>query len=100
MLQLKEGQKVSVFQPKESEVIKNTVEATISSSRKKGDSDYIYFSWNAKFVGKAYEMALRLHDKDRITIKEAAVENYYNKERKKLYVSVVIFEFEMVQKES
>lgn len=100
MLQLKEGQKVSVFQPKESEVIKNTVEATISSSRKKSDHDYAYFSWNAKFVGKAYEMALELKDKDRIAIKEAAIENYYNKEQKKLYVSVVVFDFEMVQKDA
>ena len=45
-------------------------------------------------------MALELKDKDRIAIKEAAIENYYNKEQKKLYVSVVVFDFEMVQKDA
>lgn len=99
MLQLKEKQKVSVFQPRKSEMIKSTVEATISSSRKKQDQDYEYFSWNAKFVGMAYQKALELQDKDRIMLTEAAVENYYNKEKRKLYVSVIIFDFEMVKKE-
>ena len=46
-----------------------------------------------------YKKAADLAEKDRIELKEAAIENYYNKEKQKLYVTVVIFDFEKVEKE-
>ena len=48
----------------------------------------------ARFVGEAYEDALDLEDKDRIIIQSGIVDNVYNKEKEKLYVTVTIFRFE------
>ena len=97
MLQLKE-QTAMVFEAKESEKIKNTVTANLSTSRKVKNEDgekYEYMSWNARFVGTAFEKAKELKDKDIITIKEAAIENRYDKENSKLYVNVIVFNFEL-----
>jgi len=47
-----------------------------------------------KIVGEAYEDALGLEDKDRIIIQSGIVDNVYNKEKEKLYVTVTIFRFE------
>lgn len=96
MLQVKE-QTVMVWDVKEAENVKNTVNANISTSKvvKNGESEERkYMSWQTKFVGKAYEPAKELKDKDIIKIKEAGVENYYNKESEKLYVTLIIFDFE------
>ena len=99
MLQLKEGQRVTVWEPHEATKIKNTIEANISSAKKDQVDNWKYYSWNDKFVGQAYKKAADLAEKDRIELKEAAIENYYNKEKQKLYVTVVIFDFEKVEKE-
>ena len=53
-----------------------------------------YTSWWARFVGEAYEDALDLEDKDRIIIQFGIVDNVYNKEKEKLYVTVTLFRFE------
>lgn len=58
-----------------------------------------YSSWKTKFVGEAYEDALKLNDKDKIVIRSGLVDNFYNKETKKLYVTVTIFKFEKVTRE-
>lgn len=99
MLQIKNGQRVTVWDPHEAERIKSTVEANISSVKKENEEEWKYYSWNAKFVGKAYGKAQELADRDRIELKEAAIENYYNKDKKKLYVTVIIFDFERVESE-
>lgn len=96
MLQVKE-QTVMVWDVKEAENVKNTVTANISTSKmiKNGETEERkYMSWPTKFVGKAYEPAKDLIDKDIIKIKEAGIENYYSKENEKLYVTLVIFDFE------
>lgn len=96
MLQIKE-QTVMVWDVKEAEKVKNTMEANVSTSKilRNGDTEERkYMSWATKFVGKAYEPAKNLKDKDIIKIKEAGIENYYNKESEKLYVTLVIFDFE------
>ena len=86
-----------VWDVKEAEKVKNTMEANVSTSKmiKNGESEERrYMSWSTKFVGKAYEPAKELGDKDVIKIKEAGIENYYSKENEKLYVTLVIFDFE------
>lgn len=64
---------------------------------------HFYFPLNVHFYftiyRQAYKKAADLAEKDRIELKEAAIENYYNKEKQKLYVTVVIFDFEKVEKE-
>lgn len=96
MLQIKE-QTVMVWDVKEAEKVKNTMEANVSTSKilRNGETEERkYMSWATKFVGKAYEPAQNLKDRDIIKIKEAGIENYYNKESEKLYVTLVIFDFE------
>ena len=99
MLQIKNGQRVTVWEPHEAERIKSTIEANISSAKKESEEEWKYYSWNAKFVGQAYGKAQGLEDRDRIELTEAAIENYYSKEKKKLYVTVVVFDFEKVEKQ-
>lgn len=96
MLQIKE-QTVMVWDAKESEKVKNTVEANVSTSKVikiNENEERKYMSWPTKFVGKAYEPAKELKDKDIIKIKDAGIENYYSKENEKLYITLVIFDFE------
>ena len=98
MLNIKADQKVSVFELKESERRKNTIDANVSSSRKttnaNGEETWEYMSWKARFVGQAYEKAKTLQDKDRIILKNAAIENNYVKDTQKLWVTLVVFDFE------
>ena len=58
-----------------------------------------YMHWPAKFVGEAFEAAKTLRDKDCINITRGAIENYYNKEKKTVSITVVVFEFEFVTSE-
>lgn len=88
--------KATVFDVKKDEKRKNTVQANISTYEGEGpDEERRYSSWFTRFVGKAYEKALGLNDKDKIIIKSAKIENSYNKETEKLYVTVTVFDFKV-----
>lgn len=99
------GKKFSFF-PREVEIDGNKVShtdkvvfATLSESIKTGEdngqpvwtNDY----WSAGFCGKAYEKALLLKDKDRIIATEFNLRNIYNKDTKKNYPSISIFDFDV-----
>lgn len=89
-----------VFDPKKSENRKKTVEANISTYEGTDQNDNPrYSSWRAYFVGDSYKEALNLENKTRIKILEGKIENNYNKEDKKLYVTVTIFDFVAEPKE-
>ena len=93
------GKFVSVFQVEEKpERAKNTVFANLSTSEKKEDGTYENMYWKAKFVGKAYEAAKKLKDADKVNILSGLIKNNFDKENEKLWVDVVIFEFEMSEK--
>ena len=95
MINIKEGQWATVFRAEDKG---KYVQATISTARKdKRTDEYINSNWFCRFVGKALDQARGLSDKDRIEIKNAAIENIYDKEKKRSYLNVVIFEFEMQQ---
>ena len=88
-----------VFDPKKSENRKKTVEATISTYEGTDENDNPrYSSWRAYFVGDAYKPALELDNKTRILITQGKIENNYNKETKKLFVTVTIFDFAAEEK--
>jgi hypothetical protein len=74
------------------------VEATLSTSKKGQDGEYTYQSWKTRFVGNCKKQAEQLNEKDFIKINNGIVENTYNKETKKGYVNVVVFEYEMYEK--
>lgn len=54
------------------------------------ENDY----WNAAFCGKAYELALTLHNKDRIVVTEMNVRNICR--NKKSYPQIMVTEFHVV----
>lgn len=87
---------VRVFQPEKAENRKKTVVANISSYEGRDQDDNPrYSSWRAFFVGDAYKDALDLENNTLIKMTNAKIENNYNKEQEKLYVSVTIFKFEL-----
>lgn len=90
-------QEARVFDVKKAENRKNTVLARISTYEgKTKDEKAKYSSWNTSFVGDAYDKATELENKDKIILTNAKVENNYDKEKEKLYLSVTIFDFELL----
>lgn len=87
------GKYISVF---EADDKGNYVQANLSTSKKNQDGSYTNMYWKARFVGEAYEPAKVLEDKDKIQILRGAVENKFDKEKDKLYVTVVIFRFKKI----
>lgn len=99
-MNIEKGTKAKVFDPKKSEKRNNTITATISTKEGKTEQgNAIYSSWYTRFVGAAYEKACMLKGKEWIHIVSGKVENEYNKERAKLFVTVTIFDFDVVEKE-
>ena len=91
---------VRVFEPQEAENRKRTVVANISSFEgRDADDNPRYSAWRAYFVGDAYKPALKLENNTLIRILSGKVENNYNKESKKLYLTVTIFEFELEEED-
>lgn len=85
------GKYVSVFEVEEKG---KYCTANLSTFKKNTDNTYTYMYWKARFVGKAFEKAKKLKDKDKIEIANGIIENNYDKEKDKLWVTVTIFEFE------
>ena len=62
----------------------------ISTSDKQQDGTYKNSSWNARLVGKSKDIAI--NEGDRITITSAKIENIYNKEQKKSWLNIIVFD--------
>lgn len=73
------------------------VKCNLSTSKKDPttESGYRHMSWHTRFVGEAVEKAKELKDRDKIIINSARIENSYNKETGKLYLTLVVFDFDM-----
>lgn len=89
------GKYISVFEVEERE--KYCI-ANLSTSKKNTDNTYTNMYWRARFVGKAFDKAKKLKDKDKIEITNGIIENNYDKEKDKLWVTVTIFEFKKMKK--
>ena len=71
--------------------------SNLTTSKKKQDNTYENMYWRARYVGAAHQKSLSLKDKDKIEITQAVIENNYDKENKTLWVTVVIFDFNVQQ---
>lgn len=99
-MQISKDQRARVFDVAENEGRKNTYTANLSTYEGKDKDDKsVYSSWRANFVSKAYEKAKDLKEKDEIVLTNAKVENSYNKDKEKLYVTITVFDFEKSEKE-
>lgn len=95
-MNIKSGTEAMVFNPRINPGRKNTITATISTYEGKNqDGSRKYCSWYTHFVGRAYETAVNLKDKDKIIVTNANIENQYNKEQERLYITLTVFDFEM-----
>lgn len=94
-MDIKNDVKAKVFQLQESDKMKHTYIANLSTYEGKDkDGNAEYSSWRVKFVGKAFEKAKNLKNKDTIILTEAKVSNTYDKKEKRLYVNITCFDFE------
>lgn len=77
-----------------------SVFATLSEGIKTGESNGVAIwendYWNATFCGKAYEKALTLDSKDRISVVEMNVRNIYSKNTKKSYPQITVTDFDVI----
>lgn len=99
IMNIEKGQKCRVFEVRENEHRKNTISANISTFEGKGSDGekIIYSSWNANFVGAAYDKAKKLKNKDVILLMRAKADNNYDKKKERLYVNVTVFDFELFE---
>ena len=63
----------------------------ISTSDKQQDGTYKNSGWNCRLVGKAKDIAV--NENDRIVITSAKIENIYDKENKKSWLNIIVFDF-------
>lgn len=88
------GEKGTVFNLEVNQRRKNTITGNVSTYEGKNQNDKaIYASWHANFVGKAFETAKELTNKDRIVILSANLTNSYSREKNRDYTTLTIFEF-------
>lgn len=65
---------------------------TISTSDKQQDGSYKNSNWNCRVVGQAKD--IDVSDGDRIVIDSAKIENVWDKENKKNWLNIIVFNFE------
>lgn len=84
-----------VWSLEKSKVMKNTYTANVSTYEgedKNGDPIFCY--WSGRFVGEAFKKARGLEEGEKIGITNASVTTYYDKDKKKLYANLTIFDFD------
>ena len=81
-------------------VIYGRVSEAIKTNKKGADGKDIfeYESWDARFVGGAYDKAALLADKTVITLKEWSARPNYNKEKKTSYPYLLVMDFDVHEK--
>ena len=70
----------------------------LQTSEKKQDGTYEKSDWFCAFVGNCAPLAKELSDGDAITVNKAKITNVYNKEQKKSYFNMAVFDFEITSK--
>jgi hypothetical protein len=70
------------------------VQASFSTGKKQKDGSYRNSNWPVRFIGSAFEPAKELQEKDRITVTNGFVENIWDKENKKNWLTLIVFNFE------
>lgn len=78
-----------------------TISGSLSVSVKVGETDgkdeYENDYYKVYFVGNAYEKAKSLEDKQRVVLNKMRIRNRYVKEKGKNYVSITVFDFELME---
>lgn len=75
-----------------------TLSEGIKTGENNGQPIYENDYWNVTFCGKAYNEALALKDKDRISVVEMNIRNVYSKKTKKSYAQIMVTDFDVINK--
>ena len=68
----------------------NYTAVSISTSDKQQDGSYKNSSWSCRLVGKAKDVIVE--EGDLLTINSAKIENIYDKEAKKCWLNIIVFD--------
>ena len=66
---------------------------SISTSDKQQDGSYKNSSWSCRLVGKAKDVEVA--EGDKLIINSAKIENIYDKEAKKCWLNIIVFDAEV-----
>ena len=85
------------FKENTEKVVYGRVSEAIKTGKKTDDGkdEFIYETWDARFVGGAREKAAVLEDKTAITLTEWSARVDYNKEKKASYPYLLVMAFEV-----
>ena len=79
------------------EIKEKYVQARLQTSEKKQTGEYENSDWYARFVGGSLGLAQQLTDKSTITINQGKLTNPYNRDTKKAYLNMTVFDFEITK---
>ena len=79
------------------EIKEKYVQARLQTSEKKQTGEYENSDWYARFVGVSVGLAQELTNKATITINKGKLVNVYNKDTKKAYLNMTVFDFEITK---
>ena len=71
----------------------NYTAVNISTSDKQQDGSYKNSSWSCRLVGKAKDVEVA--EGDKLIINSAKIENIYDKEAKKCWLNIIVFDAEV-----
>ena len=67
----------------------------ISSSKKdRRTGNYVNSNWNVRFIGNACDPAKSLRERDKIIITNGFIENIWDKENNRNWLTLIVFDFE------
>ena len=85
------------FKENTEKVVYGRVSEAIKTGKKTedGKDEFMYETWDARFVGGAFDKAAVLEDKTAITLTEWSARVNYNKEKKASYPYLLVMAFEV-----
>ena len=79
------------------EIKEKYVQARLQTSEKKQTGEYENSDWYARFVGGSIGLAQELTNKATITINKGKLTNVFNRDTKKAYLNMTVFDFEITK---
>ncbi len=83
----------TVFQVQKEEKYVDANLSTHEKIQENGTEGWRNSQWRTRFVGKAFDKAKELSDKDKIALTSFKIENVYVKEKNTSYLNVIVFDF-------
>ena len=92
------NQEARVFYPFISDRKHRTIKADLSTYEGHKGDEKIFCKWRGFFIGEAYTKALDMKNNDSIILTDARITNNFDHRQKKLFVTLMVFDFEFVER--